>query len=224
MYLRVSGFFLLLGRQLSPLSASRVESSLSHCNKLSRRTLLARLCCAEGREACALLSAHGGSSVLGECWSQQNVFPAGVITVLETVEEPAPGPVELCECQRLTSWQSSGFQEGRGGEHTLDREALHLKAPKDVRAWLSFGGPGPESQVDLLLQFPDTHCLRDQASLGYHPVVLIFCQTAPHTHTRRQVGLPGLLLSSSQPGPYSCVVPAPCRSHHPTRLHASQGQ
>ena len=80
---------------------------------------------------------------MGECWSQQNVFPAGVMTVLEAVEEPAPGPVGLFQCQRLSSRRSSGFQEGRGAEHALDREAPRLKAPRDVRAWLSLGALAP---------------------------------------------------------------------------------
>lgn len=75
---------------------SRVESSLLILTNSYQEPCFPGCARAEGRKAWSLLSAHGGSSILGECWSQQNVFPAGVMKMLET-EEPAPGPVGLSE-------------------------------------------------------------------------------------------------------------------------------
>lgn len=134
---------------------------------------------AEGRKAWSLLSAHGGSSILGECWSQQNVFPAGVMTMLET-EEPAPGPVGLSEpASHLTAEQ--WLPGGQGGRAHPGQGSTLPEGTKGCKGVAVLGGPSPESQVYLLRKFPDGHCLRDQAFLGCHPAVLIFYQTAPHT-------------------------------------------
>lgn len=111
--------------------------------------------------------------------------------------------------QRLPGGQRGRARPGQGS--TLP------EGTKGCKGVAVLGGLGPESQVYLLQKIPDGHCLRDQASLGCHPAVLIFYQTAPHTCAQAS-GPPWApaALVTAWSILLCCVSPTSFSSPHPT--------